>query len=260
MRKSYRAKKLGQVFLVNERIARKQVEYANINENDIVLEIGAGKGVLTKYLIKRAGKVIAIEKDKLLAEYLKRRFRDVDNLKIVCGDALEIDFPEFNKVVSNIPYTISSKLLFKILNYNFELGVLMFQKEFAEKMIAKPGMPNYGRLSVKFSMLAEGKILRVVHPQNFRPVPKVFSAIVLIKPKSEKIIDEGFSKFVDKIFCYRKKTLKNAFKAAYRIPLSLDDEILHRKVYSLSIEDLRSVYEKVKIYIEGKRNYNHHEN
>ncbi len=249
MPRNYRAKKLGQVFLINENIAKKQVKYANVNKKDTVFEIGAGRGILTKYLIRKARKVIVIEKDRLLVEYLKNRFKDAKNLEVILGDALKVNFPKFNKVVSNIPYSISSKLLFKILSYDFELGVLMFQKEFAEKMIAKPGMPNYGRLSVKFNMLAEGKILRFIHPRNFRPVPKVFSAIVLIEPKSKRILDNDFGRFVDKVFCYRRKTLKNAFEAAYRVRLPFDDEILHRKVYSLSIEELRSIYERIKIYI-----------
>ncbi len=204
--------KKSQNFLINPKIADYIVDIANLKDDDIVLEIGAGKGILTERLLKKS-RVIAIEIDPQLCDFLRIKFREfVENgrLKIVCGDALKIDFPNFTKIVANIPYHISSPLIFKILEYDFILGVLMLQREFAERLCAKPKSPNYGRLSVMMYYHGYAEILRFVKKDNFRPIPKVDSAIV-------KIIREDrfcFSRYiledvVRKIFSQRRKKIKN---------------------------------------------------
>ena len=123
--------RLGQHFLINGFVADREINIANISKNDTVLEIGPGKGILTTRLAEKAKKVIAIEIDKYLVNLLLKKVPE--NVEIILGDALKIDFhelPKVDKIVSNIPYQISSPLTFKLLNYNFRLAVLMYQKEF----------------------------------------------------------------------------------------------------------------------------------
>ncbi|RLG57870.1 MAG: 16S rRNA methyltransferase, partial [Candidatus Hydrothermarchaeota archaeon] len=130
--------KLGQVFLIDERVLKREVEYAELSSKDVVLEIGSGFGSLTKFLVEKAKKVYAIERDSTLIEVLKS-YVIAKNLEIIQRDALRITFPEFNKCVSNLPYVISSPITFKLLKHDFEKAILTYQKEFAERLIAKPG-------------------------------------------------------------------------------------------------------------------------
>ena len=204
--------KMSQNFLINPKIADYIVKIADLKDDDIVLEIGAGKGILTYRILKKS-KVIAIEIDPQLCEFLRCKFREFmegGRLKIICGDALKIQFPNFTKIVANIPYHISSPLIFKILEYDFVLGILMLQKEFAERLCAKPKSKNYGRLSVMMYYHGHAEILKFVKKGNFRPVPKVDSAIVKIVREnkfcfSPHILEE----VVRKIFSQRRKKIKN---------------------------------------------------
>lgn len=201
-----------QNFLVNPRIADFIVEKADLSSEDIVLEIGPGKGILTARLLKKC-KVYAVEIDRDLCDYLSISFQEEikeGRLSIICGNALEVDFPEFTKVVANIPYHISSLLIFKILEYNFEKGILMLQHEFAERLCAKPGSKKYGRLSVMMHYNGEARILKRVKRGNFRPVPKVDSAVVEIVKKENFCYEkEILDAVVRKIFEQRRKKIKN---------------------------------------------------
>ncbi|MEM2924951.1 MAG: 16S rRNA (adenine(1518)-N(6)/adenine(1519)-N(6))-dimethyltransferase RsmA [Halobacteria archaeon] len=213
----------GQHFLKDERVLKRIVEYAQVGEGDVILEIGAGKGNLTRALAEKAKQVYAIELDKKLASDLRAKFAGT-NVEVIQGNALKLDFPYFNKVVSNIPYYISSDLTFKLLRYKFELGVLMYQKEFAERMTAMPGDKNYGRLSITAQHYAEIEILEIVPRSAFTPVPEVDSAIVrlkLRKPSYEVKNEEFFLKLVSTCFSQRRKKLKNAIlKAASSLELN----------------------------------------
>ncbi len=202
----------GQNFLINGRIADWIVERADIKSEDIILEIGSGKGILTKRLLKKA-RVIAIEKDKELCKYLEAVFENyikAEKLKLLCKDALKINFPYFNKVVSNIPYYISSPLIFKILKYDFSVAILMLQKEFGERLCAMKGSKKYGRLSVMMRFYGDARIIKYVKKENFRPVPEVDSCIVEIK-KDERFCGEPekIEEIVRKIFSQRRKKIKN---------------------------------------------------
>ena len=201
-----------QNFLINPKITEYIVREADIRPEDIILEIGPGKGTLTGKLLEK-GEVYAIEIDKTLCEYLNITFQDDikdSRLYLICEDALKIDFPKFNKIVANIPYHISSPLLFKILEHEFERGILMLQYEFAERLVAKPGSRKYGKLSVMMYYNGEAKILKRVKRDNFRPVPKVDSAIVKITKKDRFCYDKDkLDKFVRKLFEHRRKKIKN---------------------------------------------------
>lgn len=201
--------KLSQHFLINERIAERQIRYANLNKDDIVLEIGAGNGILTKKIAK-ISKVIAVEIDKRFAEMLKR----IKNVEVINEDFLKVDLNEiyFNKVISNIPYHISSPITFKLLEKKFEVGILMYQKEFAERLVAKAGDKNYSRLSIMAHYKADFEILEHVPKEAFRPVPKVDSCIVKIIPigRRFKVDEKLFEKVVKALFTHRRKKIKNA--------------------------------------------------
>jgi len=141
--------KIGQNFLIDKKVAERELEYASIEKNDVVLEIGPGKGIITKLLSEKAQKVIAIEIDEKLVSELKEFLPD--NVLLISGDALKVDFdllPKFNKIVSNLPFHISSPITFKLLDFDFSLAVLIYQKEFAERMVAKSGSKDYSRISV----------------------------------------------------------------------------------------------------------------
>lgn len=201
--------KLSQNFLVDDRIAERQISYARLQENDVVLEIGAGNGILTRKMAKIA-KVVAIELD----ERFIGRLEKIKNVEVIHGDAMEINFKEinFNKVVSNIPYHISSPLTFKLLEEKFDLGILMYQKEFAERLAARAGSKKYSRLSVMAYAKADIEILERVPKEAFRPVPKVDSCIVKIVPIGRRfdVSDKIFEKVVRALFTHRRKKIKNA--------------------------------------------------
>src|SRR4030067_1783389 len=157
-----------QHFLVDKRVLDRIIEYGDLNSSDIVLEIGAGYGNLTELLAKRAGKVITFEIDPVLAAQIKRSH----NLEIVVGDALKMDFPRFNKVISNLPYSISSPVTFKLLSFKFDFGILMYQYEFAKRMVAVPSSKDYGRLSITVQYYADVQILEVVPRGSFITPPQ----------------------------------------------------------------------------------------
>ncbi|MEM3452534.1 MAG: 16S rRNA (adenine(1518)-N(6)/adenine(1519)-N(6))-dimethyltransferase RsmA [Candidatus Hadarchaeum sp.] len=206
-------RRLGQNQVIDASILKKMIDYAEVTKNDKVLEIGAGVGNLTVMLAEAAGTVTAIERDKKLIRILKERLKGRTNVKVLQGDALEMELPEFNKIVSNLPFSISSRITFKLLGLKFDIAVLMFQKEFAERLVASPGSKNYGRLTVNVYYRAKAELLDEVPPSAFFPQPKVSSAIVRLKPRQPpfEIKDEQlFSRVVRALFQHRNQRVRNA--------------------------------------------------
>ncbi len=238
------SKKLGQHFLVDKEIALRQVKSANITSKDTVLEVGPGLGVLTEVIVKKAKKVIVVEKDRTFKGYLEGKFSDY-NFDMIHGDVLKVELPDFDKVISNIPFNISSPLTFKLLKKDFELGILMYQKEFADRMVAEVGEKNYSRLSVMVSTKAKVKKLFDVSRNRFYPPPRVDASVVSIEPgrSSYKIIHEDiFEDVVRELFCYRRKTIKNALKYGF----GLDVKNIPFKTYrveNLSPSDIHRLVE-----------------
>ncbi len=201
--------KKDQHFLIDEQVLGRIIEYGQLNSSDTVLEIGAGFGNLTEKLARKAGKVIAIEVDPELASSLNR----FDNVEVVIGDALEQDFPHFNKVISNLPYSISSPVTFKLLEYEFDMGILMYQHEYAKRMVAASGSKDYGRLSIAVQYRANVEIIEVVPRLAFSAPPQVNSAIVRLVPRPPpyKVKDvDFFMKFITAAFSQRRKKIRNA--------------------------------------------------
>jgi 16S rRNA (adenine1518-N6/adenine1519-N6)-dimethyltransferase len=201
--------KRDQHFLADKNVLSRIVEYGRLNNSDTVLEIGAGYGNLTGELANKAGKVIAIEADAELAESLNR----FKNVEVITKNALKTEFPPFNKVISNLPYSISTPVTFKLLRYKFELGILMYQYEFAKRMVALPNNKDYSRLSIGVQYYADAQILEIVPSTAFSTMPQVSSAIVKLVPRPAlyKVKDEGFfMKFIGAAFSQRRKKLRNA--------------------------------------------------
>lgn len=209
-------KDLGQNFLVVPDIVERNVERAELSEKDVVLEVGPGLGVLTDALSRRAGKVYAIEKDQRLVEILRREY-EWENVEIIHGDALKVPFPDFTKIVSNLPYQISSPITFKFLQHDFEKAVLIYQLEFAQRLVAKPGEKNYSRLSLMILATAEAEIVERIGRGAFWPRPKVDSAVVVLRPKPKKERVELNQNLVRALFQHRKSTVSSALKKSHHM-------------------------------------------
>ena len=232
------SKKLSQNFLIDENIIDSEISFANLCREDIVLDIGAGFGFLTEKLSEKARNVIAIELDKRLASYLEAHFGKNANVEVVQGDILDLmQNIDFDKVVANIPYEISSQITFALMEKNFKLAIICYQKEFAERMVAKPGGKEYSRLSVMTNYFAHAEIMMAVSKRSFYPQPKVDSAIVSLRPKKEKPYnvndEEFFFKIVALLFQHKKQTVRNALIHSAK-SLSLTKE----KIKSIALEDL----------------------
>ncbi len=178
----------GQHMLVSRKFISRIVRYAELSFDDVVLEVGCGTGNLTKFLLRSVEKVYGIEIDERMVGILRKRFEHeikAGRFVLIHGDALKVEFPEFDKFVASIPYSISSPLTFKLLKHDFKLAVVTYQREFAERLVAKPGSKKYGRLSVVAKAYCRAEILDTIPPKAFKPKPKVESAIVRIFPEPE---------------------------------------------------------------------------
>ena len=200
-------KSLGQNFLVNENIAEIEAAYASGRN---VIEIGPGLGILTRQLCKISKKVLAVEKDTRVYNMLIER-ESHRNLKALNADFFSLTdeaLDDFDIVVSNIPYQLSSKTLMWLSNHNME-AVLCLQKEFVEHMLAKPGTKKYSKLSVMMALTNKVTQIMKVSRSNFYPVPKVDSIIVLVKPLGHSI-NPKIASIIGMLMEHKKKRLKNA--------------------------------------------------
>jgi len=226
----YAKRKWGQNFLVDPNIAGKILDCAEIRPGERVIEIGPGQGILTQGLLERGAKVTAIEIDRDLIKILQTRFQDpsasrIDPhaLTLVHGDALAFAYENVTapyKVVANLPYNISSPLLFRLLEENKRIDrmILMLQKEVAERIVSVPGVKAYGALSVMVQYYADVSILFRVSPTCFRPRPKIASAVISLKPLAKPRVAVGdealFKRIVKGAFQHRRKQLPNALRCA----------------------------------------------
>ena len=244
-------KNLGQNYLIDENKRDQIIGFGNLTKDDVVLEIGCGIGTLTLELAKRAGKVIAIEQDTKIADILSERLKKekIDNVELINDDALNVDFPKFNKIVSNLPYQISSPITFKFLDYNFDLAILMYQKEFAERMNGAVATKDYSRLSAMLYFKCDVETLTDMSAESFIPKPKIDSAVVKLTPKENRISDEDFkvySNFTKALFQHRNKKIRNALIDSRHIICSLDKKEIKEKINSIEDERLNE-YLKLRV-------------
>jgi 16S rRNA (adenine1518-N6/adenine1519-N6)-dimethyltransferase len=235
-----KVKAFGQHFLASRPILRKIVEAIAPEKDDLVIEIGAGKGVLTFPLAERAGKVIAVEKDKALIPFLMENKKD--NMVVLHEDILRLDlgklvagepaFCDRVKLAGNLPYAISSPLLFKVLDNKglFSACVFLLQKEVAGRLGAGPGSKNFAPLSILFQRSFDVRLCFTVAPGAFSPPPRVQSTLVSLTRRPSPLFpvadEDRFRRFLRASFAQRRKTLLNNLKSA-PYPLDLVQESFH---------------------------------
>ena len=256
-------KRLGQHFVIDPHVLRRIVECSALEAEDIVLEIGAGLGSLTVPLAQQAQKVYALEVDPRLASVLKGQFSGSDQVEVILTDALKFDFtPLFRKcrrkmkVVANLPYEISSPMIFRLFKEreHFSLLVLMLQMEVARRVVAKPGTKDYSPLSLWSQLYTAARIVFAVSPEAFYPQPKVDSAVVrfeiLQKPSIEVTDEETLHRVIRSAFAYRRKTLANAIHLGEfsRLPMNQIQQALRfaginptARGEALSLEQFRNL-------------------
>lgn len=208
-------KMLGQNFLIDQNVADRIISEASISYGEKVLEIGPGRGVLTERLVTESD-LLAVEKDRWLAVVLKQKFGD--QAEIVEADILKFDIPDVDVIVANLPYSISSPILFRLFEYDWNRAILMFQEEFANRLIAKPGSKTYGRLSVMANHYAKTSKLFKVSKTAFQPQPKVHSQVVRLvrhEPDYDLLDFSTFSEVVRSIFTHRRKKIRNCLKLTF---------------------------------------------
>ena len=218
----HKKKSLGQHFLADENIARKIVRVAGVHKDDIVWEIGPGSGMLTRLLLETCKDLIAFEIDNEWFVYLQSQYKDT-NLSLINNDILLINFKDYYhnervKIVANLPYQITSPVLFKILeNRNlFSSITVMIQNEVADRICAPSGNKEYGKLSIKLQLYFTIKKMFVVSAHVFLPPPKVNSAIVQLIPRNDVpyIIDhENLWELIDMVFNQRRKMLRASLRS-----------------------------------------------
>ena len=265
-------KSLGQNFLTNEIIAEKIAAAADLSSKDNILEIGPGKGMLTKYLAKKSGKILAVELDKTLARALKSEYIYPDDrsrvcipekgLKIIEGDILKINLPKLieendfqkYKVVANLPYYITSKIIRLLLETKYPPSemVLMVQKEVGERIIALDGKESILSISVK--LYAEPKLLFDVSRENFDPAPEVDSAVIKITRKKQvpDVDIKIFFSLVRAGFSSKRKMLINNLSSSFHIPKAELSETFKKaglepgvRAEKLGVEDWMKLYEVI---------------
>jgi len=252
------SRRMGQNFLVDYHIIHYQVKQAEIKKGDIVLEIGGGIGNLSKCLAEDAKKLYIVEADRRMVGFLQEFMSSYSNTEILHGDAVKIELPKFTKCISNLPYQISSPITFKLLEHDFELAILMYQREFAQRFFASPGTRDYSRISVMMNLKANCTYLKTVKPSSFFPSPKIFSSIVSITKKKNtyKFDHDDFGRFITLLFTQKKKTVRsvlvNLIKRKSKQNVQLDQEVLkelpylERRIFSLTIDELAKMYSNLK--------------
>ena len=205
---------LGQNFLVEETVFSRLATYASLTSNDVVLDIGAGFGFLTRFLAGKCKLVFAVEKDCQIACALGARLRGVANVQVIEGDVLTADMPLFDKVVSAPPYQISSPLLTWLFNRPFKCAVLILQKDFANRLVARVDTEDYSWLTVYSYFMGSVELLDAVPRSMFYPEPEVDSLVVRLGPKTNPQFELNnlrlFIPMLKSIFSERNKKLINA--------------------------------------------------
>ncbi|KAG9488204.1 probable dimethyladenosine transferase [Eleutherodactylus coqui] len=243
---------IGQHILKNPLIVNSIIDKAVIRPTDVVLEVGPGTGNMTVKLLEKAKRVVACELDTRLIAELQKRVQSTpmaSKLQILVGDVLKTDLPFFDLCVANLPYQISSPFVFKLLLHRpfFRCAVLMFQREFAMRLVAKPGDKLYCRLSINTQLLARVDHLMKVGKNNFRPPPKVESSVVRIEPRNPPppINFQEWDGLVRIAFIRKNKTLSAAFKSSAVQELLEKNYRIHCSLHNTTIPESFSIAEKI---------------
>mgnify|MGYP006293046329 FL=1 len=261
-------KRLGQHFLVDPRVVRALLERSGLGTGDRVLEIGPGQGALTFPLSRKVTRVLAVEKDRELAEWLRQELkaRGLDNVTVLSEDILRFDFdllerfsPGGAQVLGNLPYNVSTPVLERLIRNRLRIrrAVLMFQKEVADRLTASPGGRTYGALTVLVGVHARVRRILRVGRDAFRPKPKVESAVVELDfalPHPDRPGDETWFRHVVKgAFAHRRKTLQNALSASF--PVLGRDEVRRALIESGIEPDRREETLDIEAFIRLGRSF-----
>ena len=263
-------KNLGQNFLIDYDIVDAIINASQISKDDLIIEIGPGLGTLTKFLLEKAGKVIAVELDTKMVKILNDRFTDYKNFEIINADILKLDLNEIikinkeekkfknAKIVANLPYYITTPIIMNLLENNLDLEsiTIMIQKEVADRIVATPGSKMSGAItySVHYYSIPESK--KIVPNTSFVPMPQVDSEVINLKIRKEPVVNvknvELFFKVIKASFMQRRKTLANALQNANIIntkeeikkilmKLNLDENIRGEKLTMQNFADLANI-------------------
>lgn len=217
-------RRLSQHFTVDPSIFQLMAEYAALTSDDVVLDIGAGFGFLTRFLAGKCRAVLAVELDSRVANVLRTLLKDLPNVVVIEGDVLKVQLPSFNKVVAIPPYGISSHLIQWLFDKPICCAVLVLQKEFAQRLAAPIGSESYGWLTVLTYYYLDVELLDEVPRHAFYPQPEVDSIIVLLKPKNPHPFhvsdEEMFKRLVQTMFTQRNRKVKNAVQVFIRKELA----------------------------------------
>jgi ribosomal RNA small subunit methyltransferase A len=237
-------KSLGQNFLEDQNILRKEVKLLN-PKGKLVLEIGAGDGRLSEIIEEHEPeRLFLIEKDDQLVNVLHDKFCGCNERVIVIeGDVLELELPEVDLIAGNIPYYITSSIIFRLAKEKFKRAVLIVQKEFAQKMVAEVGKKNYGRLSVTAQIAFDVKLVQIVPRHVFRPMPKVDSALIMLRPTGKRLthFEENVIRY---LFSHKNKTVRNALldsKMFEKQELEVLGKFAKRKVRTLEKDEVLEI-------------------
>ena len=253
---------LDQQHLIDDRLLEEMVDLADIKNTEIVLEVGAGCGNITELLAERAWKVYAIEKSQKFLPVLKHKLENCRDVHIIIGDALDIEFPRFDKIVSNLPYSICEGLMQRLVHHDFRVGVLILPLSFARKIAASPDDPGYSKLTLMVSFFYDAQIEAIIKPDAYFPAPKVYTALVRLTPR---VTADLRGQLIRGLFLQRdmktKNVLKNALIAAHGAVLkaeltkrearkivesfNIDPRLMNRRVARMSLEEVRDVIDKI---------------
>ncbi|XP_014238455.1 probable dimethyladenosine transferase [Trichogramma pretiosum] len=250
-------KDFGQHILKNPLIIQGIIEKAAVRPTDVILEVGPGTGNMTVKMLEKAKRVIACEIDPRMVAELQKRVMGTpmqQKLEILIGDVIKSEFPFFDLCIANVPYQISSPLVFKLLLHRpiFRCAVLMFQKEFADRLVAKPGDKDYSRLSVNTQLLARVDMLMKVGKNNFRPPPKVDSCVVRIEPRNPQpnINYQEWDGMTRILFVRKNKSLSAAFKQTAVLMTIKKNYLAHCSINKIPLPDNFNIKEKVDDILE----------
>lgn len=255
----YPSKKMGQNFLLSNEYKKRIVDAANINKDDFVLEIGAGFGAISDCIISKTKNFTIIEFDKRLFEFLWNKFNNT-SIELINSDILKVDLNSLlnqksgssKKVISNLPYSISSQVIINLIkSKQVDDMFLMVQTEMANRIISKPNSKKYNGYTVLINLLANVKKLFDVPPSVFYPEPNVYSTVIQITPKENSIDIESMEKFLKLLFSEKRKKISNNLKKNYSIDkltkayvkFNIQEDV---RAEQLTPEQIVSLYEELK--------------
>jgi len=234
---------LGQNFMVEASILQNMVDYASLGSKDVALDVGAGLGFLTRFLANKCECALAVESDAKLVKVLREELKNLSNIKIIEGDVFKVHIPQFNKVVSIPPYNISSALLLWLFRQNLDCAVLIFQKEFADRLVASVGSGDYGWLTVVTYHHVEVEILDGVPRWMFCPQPEVDSVVIRLKPKKPPPFilksETLFKQLTQSLFTHRNRKVRNAIVPFIGITCTANVKSAAKTIESLPFLDKR---------------------